>query len=132
MLFRSSYWLADGFHRYHAHKQAGLDDIRVDLRQGNLREAILYSVGANAHHGLRRSNEDKRRAVLRLLEDPEWEQEFNGLVTENDTNPDSETLVASLPSDEAKEMTSHSEIAGRELVEEAKMLEKEILVLKIS
>lgn len=70
----TSYWLADGFHRYHAHKQAGLDDIRVDLRQGNLREAILYSFGANAHHGLRRSNEDKRRAVLRLLEDPEWEQ----------------------------------------------------------
>jgi hypothetical protein len=35
-----------------------------------LREAILHSVGSNATHGLRRTNEDKRRAVKILLEDP--------------------------------------------------------------
>ena len=32
----------------------------------------LHSVGANATHGLRRSNADKRRAVVLLLEDEEW------------------------------------------------------------
>ena len=32
----------------------------------------MASVGANAEHGLRRSNADKRRAVMRLLEDEEW------------------------------------------------------------
>jgi hypothetical protein len=33
---------------------------------------VLYSVGANAHHGLRRTNADKRRAVEMLLRDEEW------------------------------------------------------------
>jgi hypothetical protein len=68
------YWLADGFHRLEGARQAGLAEIRADVRQGTLREAILYSTGANASHGLRRSNDDKRRAVLRLLEDSEWTQ----------------------------------------------------------
>lgn len=39
------------------------------MRQGGLRDAILHSVGANATHGLRRTNADKRRAVAILLED---------------------------------------------------------------
>jgi hypothetical protein len=37
-----------------------------------VRDAILFSVGANATHGHRRTNEDKRRAVLKLLNDREW------------------------------------------------------------
>jgi len=61
------YWLADGFHRYHAHRRAGLDTIEVDVKEGTLREAMLYSVGANTDHGLRRTNEDKRKAVLTML-----------------------------------------------------------------
>ena len=66
------YWLADGFHRYHAHRRAGLKQIQVDVREGMLREAILYSVGANAAHGLRRGNEDNRKAIMTLLRDEEW------------------------------------------------------------
>jgi hypothetical protein len=68
------YWLADGFHRVKAALLAGLTDFPADVYQGAQREAILYSVGANATHGLRRSNADKRRAVLALLNDPEWSQ----------------------------------------------------------
>lgn len=66
------HWLADGFHRYHAHTKLGLAEIDADIRQGTRRDAILYSVGANESHGLRRTNEDKRRAVLTLLSDSEW------------------------------------------------------------
>lgn len=66
------YWLADGFHRVEAAKRAGLTDIAADVRQGTQRDAILFSVGANASHGLRRTNADKRRAVERLLRDEEW------------------------------------------------------------
>nr|WP_244557034.1 hypothetical protein [Fulvimarina manganoxydans] len=44
----------------------------ADIRQGTRRDAILHSVGANATHGMRRTNADKRRAVTRLLEDAEW------------------------------------------------------------
>ena len=68
----STYWLADGFHRTHAHKVAERQSIECDVRQGTRRDAILFSVGANASHGMRRTNEDKRRAVLALLNDPEW------------------------------------------------------------
>lgn len=66
------YWLADGFHRHSAAQQAGLDALEADVRQGDRRDAILHSVGANATHGLRRTNDDKRRAVTRLLNDEEW------------------------------------------------------------
>lgn len=68
----AEYWLADGFHRHAAYRKIGIADIPVDIRQGTRRDAVLYSVGANQSHGLRRTNEDKRRAVLRLLDDAEW------------------------------------------------------------
>lgn len=35
---------------------------------------MLYSVGVNTSHGLRRTNADKRRAVEVLLRDEEWGQ----------------------------------------------------------
>lgn len=68
----NDYWLADGFHRYEAYVQAGMNEIPTDIRQGTQRDAVLFSVGANASHGLRRTNDDKRRAVMVLLNDPEW------------------------------------------------------------
>lgn len=66
------YYLADGYHRYHAARQIGKDSIDADIREGTRRDAILHAVGANTTHGMRRTNEDKRRAVLMLLNDPEW------------------------------------------------------------
>lgn len=66
------YWLADGFHRVAAARKANRDSIAVEIHQGSQRDAILYSVGANATHGLPRTNADKHRAVERLLRDPEW------------------------------------------------------------
>lgn len=68
----ADYFLADGFHRYHAAKSLGLVELAADVREGGLRDAILFSCSANANHGWRRTNDDKRRAVLRLLNDPEW------------------------------------------------------------
>lgn len=65
-------WLADGFHRWHAAKQAGLDKIKCDVEQGSLRDAILYAVGANRSNGMRRTNGDKRVCVMKLLHDTEW------------------------------------------------------------
>jgi len=70
-----SYWLADGFHRYHAAKQiANKWALPAEIREGGKREAILFAVGANASHGLRRSREDKRNSVLKLLNDRKWSQ----------------------------------------------------------
>ena len=66
------FWLADGFHRTHAARRAGVESIAAEVHQGTKRDAILYSVGANAAHGQRRTNADKRKAVMTLLEDDEW------------------------------------------------------------
>lgn len=67
-----NYWCADGFHRVHGAMRVNIAKIAADVRQGTQRDAILYSVGVNADHGLRRSNADKRRAAMKLLEDEEW------------------------------------------------------------
>lgn len=76
------YWVADGFHRVAAAKAAGLDVFPVELHQGTQRDAVLYSVGSNATHGLRRTHDDKRRAVTTLLRDPEWVQWSNPVIAE--------------------------------------------------
>lgn len=68
----TAYWLADGFHRLHAAKRQCRDEIEATIKQGTRRDAVLHSVGANATHGLRRTNADKRRAVETLLRDEEW------------------------------------------------------------
>ena len=68
----ADYWLADGFHRYFAAKEAGKVLILENIIPGTKRDAILYSVGANTTHGVRRTNADKRKAVVTLLNDLEW------------------------------------------------------------
>ena len=67
-------YVADGFHRYAAHESAKLTTISTITHRGGLREPVLHSCQANAAHGLRRTNADKRRAVLKLLADPEWQK----------------------------------------------------------
>lgn len=68
----TDYWLWDGFHRDAADARLGLSDSICEVRAGTRRDAVLLAVGANAQHGLRRTNDDKRRAVLILLDDAEW------------------------------------------------------------
>jgi hypothetical protein len=78
----ASHWLADGFQRYYAAQALELDRILSDIRQGTQRDAILFSCGANAAHGLPRTNEDKRRAVRKLLEDDDWSRESDEWIAE--------------------------------------------------
>ena len=65
------WWLADGFHRYFAHKRAKINEIECDITKGTKRDAKIYSLGANHDHGLPRTNEDKRKSVMTCLEDIE-------------------------------------------------------------
>ena len=67
-------WLADGFHRLAAARQVGSAELPCHLHHASRRDAVLYACGANTAHGLRRTNSDKRRAVLVLLQDDEWAQ----------------------------------------------------------
>lgn len=63
----AEYWLADGFHRFHAHTKADRASIAADVRQGTLDDAKLFASGSNSGHGLRRTNADKRLAVQMAL-----------------------------------------------------------------
>lgn len=71
------YFLADGFHRLQAHKNLGRDRVSVKVIDGGRRDAFLFALSANAEHGLRRSQADKRRAAQMALEDPELGQYSN-------------------------------------------------------
>jgi hypothetical protein len=74
-------WLADGFHRCAAFESLGAADVPADVRKGGRREALLHAAGANAAHGLRRTNADKRRAVLLVLAAcPKWSDRKIGEV----------------------------------------------------
>src|SRR6266853_2708285 len=68
------YWLADGFHRVLAARDAGLSEFAADVRPGTERDALLFSISCNGAHGLPRTNADKRKAVTLLLADAEWSQ----------------------------------------------------------
>ncbi len=68
----AKYWLWDGFHRYHARRRAGWEDIKVRVAEGTKADAQWLATGANKSHGLRRTNKDKIRAVhLSLCLHPE-------------------------------------------------------------
>jgi ParB-like chromosome segregation protein Spo0J len=66
----TNHWLADGFHRLHAHRQAGREAVRAIIHQGTQSDAQWHGYAANRDHGLRRTNADKERAVRAALEHP--------------------------------------------------------------
>jgi hypothetical protein len=64
----STYWLADGFHRYHAARKRSEKWIDAQVIKGSRDDARWHAAGANTAHGLKRSPADKRRAVRLALE----------------------------------------------------------------
>lgn len=66
------YWLADGFHRYHATRKLGRASIKCKITNGLLRDAILYSKSANNNHGLPPTLQDKLNNAKELCDDFEW------------------------------------------------------------
>lgn len=66
----SDYWLADGFHRYHATKQIGHASIEAEVKVGTVEEAQIFAFGANAKRGLSTNHEDNRSIIIRMLNHP--------------------------------------------------------------
>ena len=66
------YWLADGFHRYHATRKLGRASIKCKITNGLLRDAILYSKVANNLHGLPPTLQDKINNAIEMIGDVEW------------------------------------------------------------
>jgi hypothetical protein len=74
------YWLVDGYHRYHAHKKAGKAGATCEVVNGTFTEAVLRAASVNTKHGMRRSNADKRKAVMTLLDDFQWSDWSNSEI----------------------------------------------------
>lgn len=68
----SNYWLVDGFHRYFAMKTNGIIRVEVEVHNGTLRDAKLYSYGTNGKHGKPPTPEDTRDNIIEMLLDEEW------------------------------------------------------------
>ena len=56
-------WIGDGWHRVMAARSAGLTEIAATLHTGGRIDALKHALSANALHGRRRDNKDKRRTV---------------------------------------------------------------------
>lgn len=78
----TKYIVADGSHRTLAARKAGLETISAEVREGDIRDAKRYALSANAAHGVRRTNKDKRRAVGMALLDEEWATFSDEMIAE--------------------------------------------------
>jgi len=63
-----AYYIADGFHRWHAANQAKRASVPCNIRDGTKWDARVYGMTANDKHGLRMTRADKRHSVEWLLE----------------------------------------------------------------
>lgn len=62
------YWLGDGWHRVLAARQGKIGKIKARIHAGGKEAALKHALGANAAHGLRRTNRDKQKAVKTAVE----------------------------------------------------------------
>ena len=76
------YWLADGFHRYHANKRAGYTEVKCNVVMGTKREAWIYSRGANHDHGMPRTAEEVRESVISCFNDVELSELSDRKISE--------------------------------------------------
>jgi len=79
----ATYWLVDGFHRYHAARRAGKVSISAFVKAGQQADAVWASLAVNKTHGLRRTNADKAKAVTTALQHPNSEGLSNRLMAEH-------------------------------------------------
>ena len=59
--------LVDGFHRVAAREALGFTSVLAEIRQGTREDALWHGLTANQTHGLRRTNDDKHRCVVKAL-----------------------------------------------------------------
>lgn len=74
-LIDGKHYLTRGFHRMAAAKTANRSTHICEVVKGTRQEALVDAASSNADNGVRRTNKDKRRAVLMLLTGtnaPQW------------------------------------------------------------
>jgi hypothetical protein len=76
----TDYWLADGFHRYHAALRIGVTHFPCDIETGTPRDALFFGSSANNLHGQPMDNADKRKVTMIFVEDFEWGEWSNAEI----------------------------------------------------
>lgn len=74
------FWLGDGWHRVTVATVLEKETIAAEVLKGGKREALEHSLKSNWHHGVRRTNADKHRAVELALADDVWKEWSNRQV----------------------------------------------------
>ena len=74
------FWLADGLHRFLAAKQLKWAEIACEVKNGGKEDAIWYSCSANKSHGLRRTSDDKAKAIKTALKHQKGHELADNLI----------------------------------------------------
>lgn len=78
----------EGSHRWMAIDKANKQNSSIqrkmewEVRRGSYRDAFVAALGANATHGLKRSNEDKRKAVMTAMADKDLSKMSDGAIAD--------------------------------------------------
>ena len=59
--------LASGLHRYHAHRDAGREEIEAETLEGTRNDAIVIGLKDNSLHGVPLSRKERNRAISQLV-----------------------------------------------------------------
>ena len=128
----AEYWLVDGFHRFFALRANAVVSTECDIRTGTLREAILFSKGANggSKRGLSASDDDNRTSIIWMLNDDEYSKWTNtaiakhigvsamtvGRVKSSIETKSDDTKTKKFVDSEGKEKTINTENLGRKII----------------
>jgi ParB-like chromosome segregation protein Spo0J len=72
VVFGETNILADGWHRFEACKEAGIDEIDAERMEGDVRDATFYAISANNEHGLPMDITDRTANAKKLMLDVDW------------------------------------------------------------
>lgn len=108
------YWLWDGNHTFLAYQKAHRNEMPCDVSNGTFLDAMRLAAGANGDQSsLRRTNEDKRIAVTRLLLEPEFADWSDRYMA--DCSNTSHTFVARIRDEiEKQRLKDQADKAARE------------------
>jgi len=79
----AAYWLVDGFHRRWAAIKSKLEKFKCVVVEGTREDARWLSYGCNKNHGLPRSNDDKKKAVIAALKHPQGAKKSDRQIAEH-------------------------------------------------
>ena len=85
LIITEDFHVVDGHHTLEAARVNFGDDhlVKFEVRGKTFRDAYFLATGTNASHGKRRSNEEKRLAVMRWLEDDDMKEWTDGCIAKH-------------------------------------------------